>query len=280
MELSENFKLIKQDLKFEKGSILTKEMLCELWAFPNESQDIGYHMYPDGILAGMELLEDGEDVIMKSGLVKYQNRIYRNGEDINLSELVARQKKEGVIEEQSDYQMVLLPEGPELLHNRNAQAVYAMCLKILPASQQTEGVLLSRFRLSGRGQISLFHDEDMKEISKPKFWDMVSCPYSCRGGTTYHPYIFEQVRRKVMAKNRRSALDYVILNQIALGGIVSDAFIRMVLEEKGKLPLGSEARDILREFVAVIGQEEEPAQRSQALAGCRAEADTDSGKLL
>lgn len=83
-----------------------------------------------------------------------------------------------------------------------------------------------------------------------------------------------------MAKSRCSALDYVILNQIALGGIVSDAFIRMVLEEKGKLVPGSEARDILREFVAVIGQEEEPAQRSQAPAGCRAETNTDFGKLL
>lgn len=237
-------------------------MLEELQAFPKDSLDILYDIYPDGILAGTDLIEketdNGKKVIcIKKGLVKYEGYIYRMSEDINLTEYINTWIAQGIIEEQTAYQLVFTPEEQESIEGRSTQILHSLQLKVFLKSEEIQGIFFAEFKMLDKGIITLFHEVDMEDISKATYWNMTKCCYSCKEGITYHPYIFKTIKRMLISKKWKNPLDYIILNQITMNGILSFNFIEMVLNDN-QVKTDSENREaVLRDFVAALMKETE-----------------------
>ncbi len=220
------------DLTFERGTVLTREMLTELRAFPIDVQDIQYHMHPDGILAGTEVgVKDGKAYI-KGGLIKYQGRIYRSMDEIDLSEQIEQWKRTGQIGEQSRYKLMFVPKEAERIDGRGTQVAHTLQLEVMEEQEEKAGIRFASFRLNSRNLVALYHEDDMEDITKAIFWNMIECPYACRSGITYHPYIFEALKQKLVAKRKKTGLDYMVLNQISTAGILSMELIQAILEEE------------------------------------------------
>lgn len=250
------------ELQFNRGVILTQEMLRELQAFPKDNMNIQYAMYPDGILAGTDLTEkeaenEETEIWIKKGLIKYKDCIYRMAEDINLTQCIKRWTEEGKIEEQINYKLVFMPGSPICLKERCTQVLYPMQLVVFPKSEENEGIFFAQFKMADRGKINLFHTIDMKDISRAVYWNMIECPYSCRGGVTYHPYIFEAIKRLLMNKKERTSLDYMIINEISMTGIISFSFVEMILKDKQATVCTKDRISVLKQLVTVLMKEKE-----------------------
>ncbi|HEX3075532.1 MAG TPA: hypothetical protein VHQ24_01550 [Lachnospiraceae bacterium] len=67
---------------FEKDSVLKAEMLVNLMAYPRDMFSLMYQDYSDGIVTGVHILvedtlsEVGGYLVVKTGIVKYQGRLY------------------------------------------------------------------------------------------------------------------------------------------------------------------------------------------------------------
>ena len=255
------------ELTFKKGTVLTKEMLEELQAFPKDSLDILYDRYPDGILAGTDLTEkeaeNGKNIIyIKKGLIKYKDCIYRMTEDINLTEQIDQWIDQGIVEEQTSYQLVFTPKEQEFLEGRSTQILYSLQLKVFPKSEKAEGIIFAQFKLLDKGEVALFHEVDMEDISRPAYWNMTECHYACKEGVTYHPYNFEMIKRKLLSKKRRSPLDYIILNQITMTGMLSFKFMELILNDNQIKTCCENRETVLRDFLAVLMKEAEAQEES------------------
>jgi len=61
---------------FGKGRILKKEMLENLRDFPRNFFDIYFKNYSNGIIAGTDIHIGGNNITVKSGIIKHNGRIY------------------------------------------------------------------------------------------------------------------------------------------------------------------------------------------------------------
>lgn len=249
------------ELLFEKGTILTKEMLKELQEAAKDLPDIQYQCYPDGILAGTEILERDGSISILGGLLKYGGRIYRSPQEADLTGLISDWMDQGIIKRQGIYRLYFKPQDDRYLDGRKTQRLHALQLDVALKSAKIQGIPFADFKLAGENTVALFREGDFKDISRASFWNMTACPYACRDGVTYHPYIFEAVRRMLVGKQRKSALDYVILNQLSVTGVLGWGFIRLALQENGmeapQYAIDEEVRAaVLRDFITAVQKEQ------------------------
>ncbi len=75
-------------LEFLHKSILTAEMLEEMYSYPREIERLMYNDYSDGIIHGMNFEEnpDGE-LILTAGMIRIKNRQYMLAENVNISKI-------------------------------------------------------------------------------------------------------------------------------------------------------------------------------------------------
>lgn len=271
------------ELTLQKGTILTQEMLGELQAFPKDILNIWYDRYPDGILTGTDLIETTDDtgkieVWISKGLIRHCGCIYRMSENINLSQCIKEWTRQGRIQEQVLYKLVFVPGKQVLLGGRNTQILYPVELTVCSQSEETEGIFYARFKMLEKGKVALFHDVDREDISKATYWNMTDCPYACRGGITYHPYIFENVKRMLSSKKRKSQLDYIILNEINRTGTVNIELIQMILKDRQvKICLGDRAY-LLKQFMQVMMEDRKVDSEADGIE--REEVDEEEGRML
>lgn len=239
------------EFAFRKGTLLTKEMLQEVCDYPRDILDILYDGWPDGILAGTALEERSGSVYMKKGLLKYEGRIYRMTEDLDLTQFVS----ERLIPNDSveNYKLAFLPEEPVSIDGRDTQVRRSMRLRLLYSNGSVDGIEFAHFCLPASKKITISNKEDWKDLSRAKFWDMAECPYSCRGGTTFHPYIFRVLWGKLTQGDR--PWNYCALEQLSTTGVLSMDLIRTILYHQGEdlecldaMQEGERRKDILKKL--------------------------------
>lgn len=218
------------EFAFRKGTILTKEMLQEVYDYPRDILDILYDGWPDGILAGTALEERSGSVYMKKGLLKYQGRIYRMMKDCDLTQFVSERLSPN--DSVENYKLVFSPEEPVSIDGRDTQVRRGMRLRLLYSNKSVEGIEFARFRLPASKKITISDKEDWEDLSGAKFWNMSECPYSCRGGTTFHPYIFRVLQDRLTQGEQ--PWNYCALEQLSTTGILSMELIRTILYHQGE----------------------------------------------
>lgn len=219
------------ELTFRRGTVLTSEMLGELYGAPRETLEIVYDEYPDGILTGAGVMERGGDVYLRRGLVKYGGRIYRMAEELNLSACVERQMGSDA-QQEAHGSIFLCPAEPEAVDGRGGQVRRALRVTAVPQDGEVEGLPFAAFRYARRPdgiKLSISEDADRDDPSSAKFWNMAQCPYAIRGGVTYHPYIFALLRERLLARMENQPWYCCVLEQLATTGVLSMELIAFLL---------------------------------------------------
>ena len=72
---------------------------------------------------------------------------------------------------------------------------------------------------------------------------LLDIPYSCRGGATFHPYVFRAVRNILQRKQRKTPSDFLLLMQIEQAGITTLETLKNYIESNGGKRLENPTRE-------------------------------------
>lgn len=243
----------KINLAFDTGNILTGQMLNELYHFPDDCLSIKYDKYPDGILSGTEIISKNDSIFITKGLLKYDNKFFRMNTDINLTSLIKDMYERGELKGQIDYKLCFIHEKETCIDGRESQKKEVMKLNVSRKSEEIKGIVFAYFQLNNN---TIFLDDDDIECT---FWDMTGCLYSCRRGYTYHPYIFEQIAKKIENNHKLDSDKLMILNKIYEDGVVNINLIKSLVNHAKKLNYELYADDslerrksLLTDFIEII----------------------------
>ena len=208
--------LVKKEVSFLHGNILTKEMLNETYAYPRNFVELKYSDYSDGIITGLDFVENDGITYLTKGIVKFKGEYYFLLDDINLTSYFLDMKK------QQNWQSTLY-----YLYLKRSEPIKAgsivvqnLDLYVSEESKQDDLFLLCRFfgtesnmrlpRLNGSGEQKPFKDL----IDNNLYVNLIDTLYAMPKKATYHPFLFRAVTEYLEQKQDKSMYDYVILMQI------------------------------------------------------------------
>lgn len=224
----------RKKIRFAPRTILTHKMLETMYDLPQEILRLQYLTFGDGIVSGLEFKEVNREIFLTEGVVKFKGEFYFSSTgEINLTKFFKENK-------------------PPM---RGAISCFALCpsqnskidggvktefleLKILLKKDSPPDVLC----------LGSFYDElsDIalpdKNISAEKFWaefttfnrlQLLDVPYSCRDGSTFHPYIFRAVKNILKRKENKSLTELTLLLQICQTGFATMEVLKTCIESDG-----------------------------------------------
>ena len=196
--------LTRKKIRFAPRTILTHEMLETIYELPQEILRLQYLTFGDGIISGLELKEVDREIFLTEGIVKFKGEFYfSSAGEINLTKFFKENK-------------------PPM---SGAISCFALC-----PSQNFK---------TGGGVKTEFPD---KNISAEKFLEefttfnrlqLLDVPYSCRGGSTFHPHIFCAVKNILKQKENKSPSELALLLQIEQTGFVTMEALKICIESDG-----------------------------------------------
>lgn len=206
--------LIKKDVSFLHGSILTKEMLNEIYIYPRHFIDLKYNVYSDGIIEGLNFIEKDGITYLTKGIVKIEGEYYFLLDDIDLTSYFKETQKEQNWKNDV-YYLYLKSETPIKV---DSIVVKKLSLYV-SENKESDLFLLCRF-FGTKDKLDLpklkYNKEDeFKDLIKTESYvNLINTLYAMPKKATYHPFLFEAVAEYLKQKQDKRALDYVILMQI------------------------------------------------------------------
>lgn len=228
------------DLEFNKGSILTKNMLEELYNFNHDYINIKYNNYLDGIILGVDLFDNKNnnenEYYITAGLLKFQGNIFRMITDFNLTRFIKNEFDSKRIEIQNKYKIVFELKTDEYVDKRTSYRRKSMELSILEVEEQYEGIVFANFELSIRGELIVENkiDFDAKKILSyfnSSLFSLLECPYSFNNCSTFHPKVFTNIKEILVKKQRKTAVEYSIINMIIADKVLSTEFMVIFIND-------------------------------------------------
>lgn len=206
--------LIKKDVSFLHGSILTKEMLNEIYIYPRNFVELKYNVYSDGIIEGLNFVEKDGITYLTKGIVKIAGEYYFLLNDVDLTSYFKEIQKKQNWKNDVCY-LYLKSEMPI-----KADSIVVKKLDLyVSENKESDLFLLCRFssindnlylpKLNNRKKNEF---EDL--IINHLYVNLVNTLYAMPKKATYHPFLFEAVAEYLKQKQDKRVLDFVILMQI------------------------------------------------------------------
>lgn len=206
--------LIKKDVSFLHGSILTKEMLNEIYIYPRNFVELKYNVYSDGIIEGLNFIEEDGITYLTKGIVKIEGEYYFLLDDIDLTSYFKEAQKEQNWKN-NVYYLYLKSETPIKV---DSIVVKKLDLYV---SENKESDLFLLCRFFGTNdkldlpKLKCNEKDEFDDLIKNNLYvNLVNTLYAMPKKATYHPFLFEAVAEYLKQKQDKRALDYVILMQI------------------------------------------------------------------
>lgn len=209
-------------------------MLETIYELPQEILRLQYLTFGDGIISGLELKEVDREIFLTEGIVKFKGEFYfSSAGEINLTKFFKENKPpmSGAIS-----CFALCPS--QNFKTGGGVKTEFLELKILSKKNLPPAVLC----------LGNFYDElsnialPDKNISAEKFLEefttfnrlqLLDVPYSCRGGSTFHPHIFCAVKNILKQKENKSPSELALLLQIEQTGFVTMEALKICIESDG-----------------------------------------------
>lgn len=218
--------LSRNEITFEKGRILHKEMLDELYDYPRAVMASYFAGASDGILYGLELTasEDSGALVIRPGAIKLNGRLYISPADIEMAKAVKRELRDGdlcsvcFIERADD-----APAAPVRRHELEIAALNK------EEREKWQGAFLFARVKCENGSLKEIYDELADGDIPGKF--------AARDGYDY-AFPARLAKRELLPliedKDRRHPLDHILHRDICAGEGVALSFIKMYMEEAGE----------------------------------------------
>ncbi len=212
------------NLTFNKGSILTGELLHKMYSVPKELTELAFVDYSDGVISGLNFSVKDNRLWLSKGLYKHKGNLYLQEADEEL------EIPGGEFEENIKYK-VILSEDNNATEGENV-SLNALCFKIVEASLEvSKDLTICSFTGVPRLLVNV------KNITGD--FNLLNYKHSAYGEeATFQPCIFKIISKELVKKLRdgvklNNPLDYVFLQQIYSTGIVSVGFMREYINLAG-----------------------------------------------
>lgn len=245
----------QKKIRFAPRTILTHEMLEAIYDLPREILRLQYLNFGDGIISGLNFKEVGREIFLTEGLVKLNGEFYLSSADeINLTKFFKENrpplrgeiscfalcpsqnfKIQGGIKRES-LELKILPKKDLL--------PYALCLGNF-YDELSEIVLPDK---------NILAEKFLEEFITLNRLQLLDVPYSCYGGTTFHPYVFCAVENILKQKEHKSPAEIVLLMQIEQSGFVTIESLKTYIESDStkKFTPSSTRDEIFKSLVQVL----------------------------
>ena len=187
---------------FTKGRILKKEMLESLRDFPRYVTDIFLAPYVDGVISGLDLTVDQENIMIAPGIIKYQGQLLLLGEvftvpyQANGGDQILKLRMEAAYQTE-DFEgrkvEVLLENGLDL-HDHELE--------------------LARFKLKEGAYLRSDYQGLSDFLTGYNTLNIVHQPYSSVEEITLHPAILRYFARELLACQTENPADLNICFQV------------------------------------------------------------------
>ncbi|MBR4904374.1 MAG: hypothetical protein IKZ53_06860 [Selenomonadaceae bacterium] len=236
--------LSRNELRFERRSILTATQLRAIEKFPREFLRLKFIDCGDGIISGLDYIERDGEIILTEGLVKLGKNFFC-AEEINLSELI-KDATDG-----KRYKIIL--GEPQRSAEENV-ITEKISLEIRELDDK-DGFELGRFK-AGLTRLPKIDAEDLfGEITSLSRLNLLNVPYSTRGGATFHPLIFKAILTRLERKENPAPSDFALMIQLADFGIVSLNALKIFVVSKGVDWKENSREEILKSVIAAVDKE-------------------------
>ena len=216
--------LNRNELHFERRSILTAAQLRAIEKFPREILRLKYLDFGNGIISGVDFVQREDKVFITEGIVKIGNYFYL-ADEINLSDL-AKDTLDGI-----NYQFVLTEPQRTSSENVTAEKIF---LEVKLAENPAE-LEFGKFTAGLGINLPNLDTEDLfKEFTAQSQLNLLNVPYSVRGGTTFHPYVFRAILHKLTPKKNPTPADTSLMIHLANFGVASIPALKIYVESNGE----------------------------------------------
>lgn len=215
----------RSELKFERGEILSKEMLQDMYQYPKIAIETYYDRYSDGILYGLEWKEcnGGYHKIMP-GALKYRGNIYFLSSAIDVECLL-----ESEIEVDQNYKICFVEKKKQNVIP--SQDIYQLELRALQSQEYQEKkerlFYYARVKCTNKKQLELFYNDSDDEIYGL---------FAANDGYEYQLpnwLVEKEFISLIKKKNEKHIFDYMILKDTSQGKGISVSFMKIYLQEAG-----------------------------------------------
>lgn len=200
---------------FGKGSILKREMLENLRDFPRDFTDIYFGEHSDGIISGCLLKVKENKIVVKSGIIKYRERLYFfNGEEEIVYENFSHEVVLKIRFFQDESDKSFLKYGTKLFLDSDTE------LK--------DGEMeLGRFKLKEGAKLRENYVDFADMSTEYNTFNIINVSYSGNGCETVHPAIIKKFAESLIKSSTKEPEDIIF----AMLGLNSKVIERSVITE-------------------------------------------------
>lgn len=230
----------KNNLYFNKGDMLTSNMLKLMYSTPNQLLNATLLDYPNGVVSGFKLYLDGNKIVLSSGLVKTSYGLYYMSSDANLTqELLSLKAPVDTL-----YYLVLKSGKPRKLEQSIEQET--LSLKFIPRSSNplpSDVIEIGTLYYDGtHGTANTKEPKTLQEISRnfKSCLNLWNCQYSIVAGVALHPMVAQLVYKEISNKRTNDFLDFSMMSAINTQATVTRENIRCFCKQKLNVTLSED----------------------------------------
>lgn len=215
----------RTELSFEKGAILRKEMLQDLYQYPKAVMNTYFDSYGDGILYGLSWKENGQGThAIMPGALKFQGQIYVQEEPLCVEEYFGNQQG-CTIDLDQKYRIFFLNGRPA--KEEPSRKIFTLEPVLIQSGELEEaernGFYYAYVRMDGGHGMRLIADSD--------------CLYGLHAGNGMYGFrlppqdLKERILPVLEKKKHRHILDYELLKGIYTEESVQTEIVVLYIQE-------------------------------------------------
>ncbi|MFO7820365.1 MAG: hypothetical protein R6V17_09045 [Halanaerobacter sp.] len=208
---------------FKRGSILKKELLNNLRDYPRAMINLYFSDYAEGVLAGSNLKIEGNEIVIKPGIIKFNEQIY----------LLTQEER--ILYQATNQEMMikikfLAKEESSDFKTWRSELTLANSLEV------TENELeLGRFKLREGAKLRTDYDQFSDFATEYNTVNIIHVKYASREKWTIHPLIMDFFAHKILNSDTENQFDISFAMQTLQTGIVKRELITSYLQRKLEL---------------------------------------------
>lgn len=243
----------RNELRFERRSILTAAQLRAIEKFPREFLRLTFADFGDGILSGLDFVTRGKEIFLTAGVVKLGEKFFL-ADEINLSTLIKN------LPDGRKYRFVL---GAASRTATEGVINEKISLEVKPLDETSDGADFGRFK-AGLVNLPDINAQDLyKEFTRDSRLNLLHVPQAVRGGTTFHPTIFRAILSRLQRKENPSPADVALMLRLADGEPLSLPALKIFVECKSVTWRDASPEEIFKSVIAAVDAVQEPVSPAQ-----------------
>ncbi len=243
----------RNELRFERRSILTAAQLRAIEKFPREFLRLTFADFGDGILSGLDFVTRNDEIFLTAGVVKLGEKFFL-ADEMNLSTLI-----DGC-DEGKRYRLVL---GTPQRTATEGVINEKISLEVKPLDETSDGADFGRFK-AGIVKLPDINAENLyNEFTRSSRLNLLHVPQAVRGGTTFHPTIFRAILSRLQHKENPSPADVALMLRLADGEPLSLPALKIFVECKSVKWRDASPEEIFKSVIDAVDAVQEtvlPAQ--------------------